>query len=282
MPSKLQIIKQMAAQEALSITSNTDKFMAFLHTAANNYKYDFQEQLLIHAQKPDATACAEIDTWNKLGRWVNKGTRGIALLIDRDVPYKLRYVFDLSDTNSRAGREVSLWKLQDRYLDDVKEALSNSFGEATDTGDFRSFLMQIAEYVVNDNLDDYVATLMAVKGNSLLEGLDELNTKQWLRQTLTSSVGYMLMTRCGLDANELYTFEDFAQVLDFNTHETIGILGVAASDISEMVLREIEVTVRAMQREEKSKARTFANKEENRYHEGRKNQTERRKDYETD
>ena len=282
MPSKLQIIKEMAAQEALSITSNTERYMAFLHTAANNYKYDFQEQLLIHAQKPDATACAEIDTWNKLGRWVNKGTKGIALLVDRDVPYKLRYVFDLSDTNSRAGREVNLWQLQDRYLDDVKEALNNSFGEATDTGDFRSFLMQIAEYVVNDNLDDYVATLTAVKGNSLLEELDELNTKQWLKQTLVSSVGYMLMTRCGMDANELYTFEDFAHVLDFNTHETIGVLGVAASDISEMVLREIEVTVRAIQREERNNARTFANQEENRYHEGRKKQTERRNDHESD
>ena len=282
MPSKLEIIKQMAAQEALSITSNTERFKSFLHTAANNYKYDFKEQLLIHAQKPDATACAEIDTWNKLGRWVNKGTRGIALLVEQDVPYKLRYVFDLSDTNSRAGREVSLWQLQERYLDDVKEALSNSFGEATDTSDFRSFLMQIAEYAVNDNLDDYVATLTASKGNSLLEELDELNTKQWLRQTLVSSVGYMLMTRCGLDANEFYAFEDFAHVLDFNTHETIGVLGTAASDISEMVLREIEVTIRAVQREGKNQSRTFANREESRYHEDRKNETERRTDYETD
>jgi len=282
MPSKLQIIKEMAAQEALSITSNTERYMAFLHTAANNYKYDFQEQLLIHAQKPDATACAEIDTWNKLGRWVNKGTKGIALLIDRDVPYKLRYVFDLSDTNSRAGREVNLWQLQDRYLEDVKEALSNSFGEVPDADDFRSFLMQIAEYAVNDNLDDYVATLTAVKGDSLLEELDELNTKQWLRQTLVSSVGYMLMIRCGLDANELYSFEDFAHVLDFNTHDTIGVLGVATSDISEMVLREIEVTVRALQREEKANARTFANQEQNRYHEGRNKQTERRIDHESD
>ena len=153
MPSKLEIIKEMAAQEALSITSNTERYMAFLQTAANNYKYDFQEQLLIHAQKPHATACAEIDTWNKLGRWVNKGTKGIALLIDRDVPYKLRYVFDLSDTNSRAGREVNLWQLQDRYLEDVKEALSNSFGEAPEPDDFRSFLMQIAEYAVNDNIE---------------------------------------------------------------------------------------------------------------------------------
>ena len=282
MPSKLQIIKEMAAQEALSITSDTKRYMAFLHTAANNYKYDFQEQLLIHAQKPDATACAEIDTWNKLGRWVNKGTKGIALLIDRDVPYKLRYVFDLSDTNSRAGREVNLWQLKDWYLEEVKEALSNSFGEVVDADDFQGFLMQIAEHVVNDNLDDYAADLTAVKAGSLLEELDELNTKQWLRHTLVSSVGYMLMTRCGLDANELYSFENFAHVLDFNTHDTIGVLGVATSDISEMVLREIEATVRALQREEKANARTFANQEQNRYHESRNKQPERRIDHESD
>lgn len=282
MPSKLQIIKEMAAQEALSITSDTKRYMAFLHTAANNYKYDFQEQLLIHAQKPDATACAEIDTWNKLGRWVNKGTKGIALLIDRDVPYKLRYVFDLSDTNSRAGREVNLWQLKDRYLEEVKEALSNSFGEVVDADDFQGFLMQIAEHVVNDNLNDYAADLTAVKAGSLLEELDELNTKQWLRHTLVSGVGYMLMTRCGLDANELYGFGNFAHVLDFNTHDTIGVLGVATSDISEMVLREIEATVRALQREEKANARTFANQEQNRYHESRNKQPERRIDHESD
>lgn len=282
MPSKLQIIKEMAAQEALIITSDTKRYMAFLYTAANNYKYDFQEQLLIHAQKPDATACAEIDTWNKLGRWVNKGTRGIALLIDRDVPYKLRYVFDLSDTNSRAGREVNLWQLKDRYLEEVKEALSNSFGEVVDADDFQGFLMQIAEHVVNDNLNDYAADLTAVKAGSLLEELDELNTKQWLRHTLVSGVGYMLMTRCGLDANELYGFGNFAHVLDFNTHDTIGVLGVATSDISEMVLREIEATVRALQREEKANARTFANQEQNRYHESRNKQPERRIDHESD
>ena len=248
MPSKLQIVKEMAAQEALSITSNTERYMAFLRTTANNYKYDFQEQLLIHSQKPNATACAEIDTWNKLGRWVNKGTKGIALLIDRDVPYKLRYVFDLSDTNSRAGREVNLWQLQDRYQEAVQEALSNSYGEAA-ANNFPGFLMEIAGNVVDDNMDDYISTLEAVKAGSLLEELDELNTKQWLKQPLINSVAYMLMTRCGYDADALYTFEDFAQVLDFNTHETIGVLGVAASDISETVLREIEVTVRAMQRE---------------------------------
>ena len=176
MPSKYQIIKEMAAQEALSITSNTERFMAFLHTAANNYKYSFQDQLLIHAQRPDATACAEIDTWNKLGRWVNKGTRGIALLVDRDVPYKLRYVFDLSDTNSRAGREVQIWQMRERYLPDVQEALSNSFGEVDAAHDFPGFLMEVAENAVSDNLDDYAAALENVKRGSLLEELDDLNT----------------------------------------------------------------------------------------------------------
>ena len=282
MPSKYQIMKQMAAQEALSITSNTERYMAFLHTAANNYKYDFQEQILIHAQKPTATACAEIDVWNKLGRWVNKGTKGIALLIDKDVPYKLRYVFDLSDTNSRAGREIRLWQMEDRFGESVREALENSFGEAPDTPDFSRFLMQVAENAVTDNLDDYAATLENVKAGSLLEELDDLNAKIWLRNTLVSSVGYMVLTRCGFDADQYYGFEDFSQILDFNTGETISVLGVATSDIAEMVLREVEVTIRAVQKEEKAQSRTFAKREENRYHEGRNKQTERRIDYGTD
>lgn len=109
MPSKYQIIVAMAADEAKSIVSNGDKYMAFLSTAANTYKYSFQDQLLIHAQKPGAIACADIDTWNKLGRWVNRGTKGIALLVDTNTPYKLRYVFDLADTNSRLNRNISLW-----------------------------------------------------------------------------------------------------------------------------------------------------------------------------
>ena len=282
MPSKYQIIKEMAAQEALSITSNTERFMAFLHTAANNYKYSFQDQLLIHAQRPDATACAEIDTWNKLGRWVNKGTRDIALLVDRDVPYKLRYVFDLSDTNSRAGREVQIWQMQERYLPDVQEALSNSFGEVDAAHDFPGFLMEVAENAVSDNLDDYAAALENVKHGSLLEELDDLNTRQWLRQTLCSSVWFMLLTRCGYDAAEHFSFEDFAHVLDFNTHDTISVLGVASSDIAEMVLREIEVTVRSLQRAEKLQSRTFADRGENRYHEGRTNQGERSNNHESD
>ena len=150
MPSKYQIISELASQTARDITSKAERYTDFLVTAANNYKYSFKEQLLIHAQKPDATACAEIETWNRLGRWVNKGTRGIALLVDRDTPYKLRHVFDYSDTNSRAGRVVTLWQMRPQYEEPVKESLQDSFGEVELTADFPHFIMEIAKNAVED------------------------------------------------------------------------------------------------------------------------------------
>ena len=129
MPSKHQMVLKLAEEQAEAIISSSSAYMSFLTTAANNYKYTFKEQLLIHAQRPYATACAEIETWNRLGRWVNKGTKGIALLVEGNEPkYKLRHVFDISDTNSHAGISVSVWKMESRDLDAVLEDLSNSFG----------------------------------------------------------------------------------------------------------------------------------------------------------
>jgi hypothetical protein len=148
MPSKYQIITQMAEHTAHDITLDADHWMQFLTTAANNYKYRFKDQVLIYAQKPDATACAEIETWNRLGRWVNKGTKGIALLVDKDGPYKLRHVFDLSDTNTRVGANISLWQMQDRYEEAVTEALEDSFGEAENHG---SLAVQIGTYALADH-----------------------------------------------------------------------------------------------------------------------------------
>ena len=171
MPSKYRIILEMASQTARDIASNADRYTDFLITAANNYKYSFKEQLLIHAQKPDATACAEIDTWNKLGRWVNKGTKGIALLIDRDVPYKLRHVFDISDTNSRAGRNITLWQMKPEYEYAVSESLQASFGDVEEPRDFPHLLIDISGYAVEDNLSDYLMELNAVKAGSFLEEL---------------------------------------------------------------------------------------------------------------
>ena len=275
MPSKYHIISELASQTARDITSKAERYTGFLVTAANNYKYSFKEQLLIHAQKPDATACAEIETWNRLGRWVNKGTRGIALLVDRDTPYKLRHVFDYSDTNSRAGRVVTLWQMRPQYEEAVKESLQDSFGEVELTADFPHFLMEIAKNAVEDNLSDYLSNLQSVKGDSFLEELDDLNLEVWLKDTLRSSVAYMALVRAGYQPNLYFTRDDFSHIYDFNTVPVISVLGAATSDISEMVIREIAETVKGLEKEEKQSNRTFAIGRSSEYHESRNNKTER-------
>ena len=275
MPSKYQIISELASQTARDITSKAERYTDFLVTAANNYKYSFKEQLLIHAQKPDATACAEIETWNRLGRWVNKGTRGIALLVDRDTPYKLRHVFDYSDTNSRAGRVVTLWQMRPQYEEPVKESLQDSFGEVEQTADFPHFLMEIAKNAVEDNFSDYLSNLQSVKGDSFLEELDDLNLEVWLKDTLRSSVAYMALVRAGYQPSLYFTRDDFSHIYDFNTVPVISVLGAATSDISEMVIREIAETVKGLEKEEKQSNRTFARDRSSEYHESRNNKTER-------
>lgn len=275
MPSKYQIISELASQTARDITSKAERYTDFLVTAANNYKYSFKEQLLIHAQKPDATACAEIETWNRLGRWVNKGTRGIALLVDRDTPYKLRHVFDCSDTNSRAGRVVTLWQMRPQYEEPVKESLQDSFGEVELTADFPHFIMEIAKNAVEDNFSDYLSNLQSVKGDSFLEELDDLNLEVWLKDTLRSSVAYMALVRAGYQPSLYFTRDDFSHIYDFNTIPVISILGAATSDISEMVIREIAETVKGLEKEEKQSNRTFARDRSSEYHESRNNKTER-------
>ena len=275
MPSKYQIISELASQTARDITSKAERYTDFLVTAANNYKYSFKEQLLIHAQKPDATACAEIETWNRLGRWVNKGTRGIALLVDRDTPYKLRHVFDYSDTNSRAGRVVTLWQMRPQYEEPVKESLQDSFGEVELTADFPHFIMEIAKNAVEDNFSDYLSNLQSVKGDSFLEELDDLNLEVWLKDTLRSSVAYMALVRAGYQPSLYFTRDDFSHIYDFNTIPVISVLGAATSDISEMVIREIAETIKGLEKEEKQSNRTFARDRSSEYHESRNNKTER-------
>jgi len=280
LPSKYQTTVALAALQSQEIVSSPQNYAAFLHTVANNYKYSFPEQLLIHAQKPNATACADIDTWNRLGRWVNRGTKGIALLVDTDGPYRLRYVFDISDTNSRAGRNITLWKLEERDEAEVAEALENSFGAIDRNQSFTDFLAGLAETVVDDNLPDYLADLSRVKQDSLLEELDDLNTEMWLKSTLRASVAYVLLVRCGFDPLDEVSLEDFIHVRDFNTPETVSILGTATSDISEMVLREIGEMVKVLRREERD--RTFAENKQSGYHNGRNQNTERSLDHGTD
>ena len=259
MPSKYELMSQVAAEKALGITSGADRYLSFLETAAANYKYTFREQLLIYAQKPEATACAEISTWNRLGRWVNKGTKGIALLVEAQDRYRLRYVFDVSDTNSRQDRPVNLWQLQPRYENAVIVALENSFGPLDEKPGFVSSLTRITDTIVEDNFTDYAEMLRSVKAGSLLEELDDQNLAVWLKSTVKSGVAFMALTRCGYDARQYFDANDFPHLYDFNTYETVSVLGGATSDMAEMALREIEVTVKALQREDKTQNRTFAN-----------------------
>ena len=282
MPSKYKIIMEMASQTARDVTSNAERYTDFLMTAANNYKYSFKEQLLIHAQKPEATACAEIETWNRLGRWVNKGTKGIALLVDRDIPYKLRHVFDISDTNSRAGRTITLWQMRPQYEEAVSESLQDSFGEVDGVIDFPHLLIEISKNAVDDNLSDYLSDLNAVKGDSFLEDLDDTSVEVWLKDMLKSSVAFMALSRTGYDPHEYFSREDFEHIFDFNTNSVISVLGSATSDISEMVIKEIGETVKELEKEEKQKIRTFADGRTSEYHNSRNNNTERSNEHGTD
>ena len=282
MPSKYKIIMEMASQTARDVTSNVERYTDFLVTAANNYKYSFKEQLLIHAQKPEATACAEIETWNRLGRWVNKGTKGIALLVDRDIPYKLRHVFDISDTNSRAGITITLWQMRPQYEEAVSESLQDSFGEIDGAIDFPHLLIEISKNAVDDNLSDYLSDLNAVKGDSFLEDLDDTSLEVWLKDTLKSSVAFMALSRTGYDPHEYFSREDFEHIFDFNTNSVISVLGSATSDISEMVIKEIGETVKELEKEEKQKIRTFADGRTSEYHNSRNDNTERSNEHGTD
>ncbi len=248
MAKKLDSIVQLAAQTAQQISANGGNYMAFLTPAAHNFKYSFRDQLLIFAQKPDATACAQIDFWNKHSRWVNRGTTGIALLVDTERGYRLRHVFDMSDTNSREGRIIPIWQMKPQYEGAVIEGLENSYGELGGKPDLAACLLETAKIIVEDNFSDYYADLCSVKAGSLLEELDEDSTRAWFRDLLESSVAFMLLTRCGIDAGEHFAREDFAHVFEFNTPETLSILGAATSDISEMALREIATTVLSLYR----------------------------------
>ena len=259
MPSKYQIMRDLADKMQTEVLSSEPTYLAFLRTAARNYKYNFKEQLLIFEQKPDAVACAGIDVWNRLGRWVNKGTRGIALLDVSAPGHRLRYVFDLTDTNSYAGRTVKLWEMQFRHEEAVMEALADTLHiPREEMQTFPEYLETITDVLVEDNYTDYFRDLMLHKADSLLEELDEQNTELELKRTMKSSIMYMLLTRCGYDPAIYIDALDFSHIRDFDSPDVAAILGSAVSDISEVALREIGVTVQALERAEKNQNRTFA------------------------
>ena len=256
MPSKLQDTMEHLRSESVENAKDAERWAAFLRTASNNYKYSFNDQVLIHSQKPDATACAELEFWNsRMRRWINKGTKGIALVDYSGRVPRLRYVFDVSDTHSRYGNEVHLWSAKERFHDDIITALEDSFGELADKTDFSGAVISAAKNLVEDNIQDYLSDL-----NS--DGMNEA-----FRAAVLASTQYMMLSRCGIDVPETRFSEAFGLVSAFTDTDALSALGSAVSDIAEMGLREIESTVRDLQLNEKNANRTFANQNDRRYDE---------------
>ena len=264
--AKYRDITQLYSETLKGISANQNEWLSFLECAAMNYKYSFSNQVLIYAQKPYASACAEIETWNKsLKRWVNKGAKGIALLAENNGNTYLRYVFDVSDTNSRHGKNVILWSVTKPYEEYVIEALENRYGELEDNSTIASAIISSAKNMVEDNLPDYLSNLIYFKDNSFLEELDELNIKTIYKKVLENSVAYVMLKRCGINPNDYFDKEDFRELLNFNTYDTITRLGIATSDIAESGLREIYSTIKNVRISEIDKIHTFDNNKQNNY-----------------
>ena len=239
MPTKTQKIMMLFDETARSL-SNSENWISFLKTAAWQYKYPFEDQVCIYAQRPDATACATMEVWNKnMRRWINKGAKGIALLREDGNRYRFEYVFDVSDTNDRYNRDVGLWQYESRFDNVIIESLSDSFGELSDSTSIYEAIKSAVHNAVEDNKADYIRELKYAKGGSLLTGLDDVNLDFRFRQASEASISYMIMERMGLESDSMIDLYEFQYIQDFNTSDTISILGSAVSSISETALREI-------------------------------------------
>ena len=281
MAAKYQLITELYQRTGAAVSRNPQAWQNFLSSACRNYKCRFDEQLLIFAQRPDATAVTTLETWNKqFKRWVNKDSRGIAVFDTKGRRNTLKYYFDVSDTHEGYynSRPVPIWQMNERYEQAVIERLSDRFGDL-EGNDLDEALMQTAKNAVEDNLPDYLAQLKECTKDSFLEELDDFNVEVIYKRLAVNSVAFMLMSRCGLDTGEYFETEDFSDIINFNTPATINAIGLATSDISEIVLREISQTVRNVQIAEKNQNRTFASTVRNQYDKGRK-QPERSNDNE--
>ena len=278
MAAKYQLITELYRRTGIAVAKNPQAWQNFLAAACRNYKCRFDEQLLIYAQRPDAVAVAQLETWNKqFRRWVNKDSKGIAVFDPKGRRNTLKYYFDVSDTHEGyyGSRPVPIWQMNERYEQAVMERLSDRLGEM-EGSDLASVLMETAKNAVEDNLQDYLSQLKDCTKDSFLEELDDYNVEVIYKRLAANSVAFMLISRCGLDTDGFFDREDFQEIVNFNTPATINALGIATSDIAEMTLREISLTIRDVQMAEKTQNRTFAQKPQARYDIGRE-QPERSK-----
>ena len=271
MAAKYQLITELYRRTGVAVAKNPQAWQGFLSSACRNYKCRYDEQLLIYAQRPDAVAVAKLETWNRqFKRWVNKDSKGIAVFDPKGRRNTLKYYFDVSDTHEGyyGSRPVPIWQMDERYEQAVMERLSDRFGDVEST-DLASALMETAKNAVEDNLQDYFSQLKDCTKDSFLEELDDFNIEAIYRRLAANSVAFMLISRCGLDTNEFFDRDDFADIVNFNTPATINAIGVATSDIAEMALREISQSIRNVQMAEKDQNRTFAQRTQAQYDKGR-------------
>ena len=250
MPSKVQLYAQMADRTAEQITGSYQKWTAFLTTAARLYKYPYNEQLMIFAQRPEATACAEYDLWNKqMRRYVRRGSKGIALVDTSSDQPKLRYVFDVSDTSGgENSRRPYLWEYRQEHREVVSAALEQRFDVSGESG-LADQLERVAAQLVDEYWHDNRRDIVGIVDGSFLEDYDEFNIGAAFRNAAVVSTTYALLSRCGMQPGDYFEHEDFLNVFDFNTPQTVAALGTAISQSSELVLRQIEVTIKNYERE---------------------------------
>ncbi|RHO56912.1 DEAD/DEAH box helicase [Ruminococcaceae bacterium AM07-15] len=250
MPSKAEFYRQMAEQVSTQLVGSWKEWTAFLTTAARLYKYPFHEQMMIYAQRPDATACAEYDLWNeKMGRYVRRGSKGIALVDDSGDRPRLRYVFDISDTGTREhSRTPWLWQLEEQHIGPVSAMLERNYGVAGD--DLAQQLTDVAGKLASEYWNEHQQDFRYIVDGSFLEEYDDLNIEVQFKSAATVSIAYALMSRCGLDTEQYFQHEDFMPIFDFNTPATVGALGAAVSQMNQQVLRQIGVTIQNYEREQ--------------------------------
>lgn len=263
---KYEMITELYAGAVKEVTAEPEHWMSFLSSACRNFRLPFDEQLLVHVQRPKATAVLEMEVWNrKFGRWVKRGSKGIAV-IDKSSPVmRLKYYYDISETQEgryrRLLRPVPLWKVDDENRERVRETLANAFGVSEGIEDFAQTIREAAKNAAEDNFADYLQDILSLRKNSFLEEADEQSIETEVQELLENSIAYMVMIRCGVDEREHPGIENFQGITKFHTPELVNLFGVAVSDVSEMALSGISDTIQKLQLEEKRKKRTFAGRE---------------------
>lgn len=275
MASKFELLAKVYDDVSKDVIRSPDKWQKFLSSVCFNHRLRFDEQLLVYAQRPDATAVLEFEKWNKrFNRRINKGSKGIAVFTDDNRKY-IKYYFDISDTAEQEhSKPVPVWQYKKEYQADVIETLENSYGELESKDNMYNAVMSMSENIVEDNIPDYLSDLLAVSDGSFLEELDEDMISSMYRITVQNSIAFMVLTRLGFDAKEYFDRTDFQAVVNFNTPDTLNALGFATSDISQMVLSEIGKTVKSLEKEN----RTFAEKTQNVYTKAENKNVERSAD----